>query len=242
MKQTGTALVTGAAKRIGRAIAVHLADRGWRILLHCHRSQVEAHALAGQIREAGGQADIIGADLSKLDEVLTLIPRCVDLAGPPTCLVNNASLFLKDEMGALNAALWQSHMDVNLRAPVFLAQAMAQALPEDASGVIINIVDQRVLRPSPQFLSYTASKAALWWMTQTMAQGLAPRIRVNAVAPGPTLQSVHQNEGEFDNERRSTLLGEGAGPEHIAAAVGFILAMPCMTGEMITLDGGQHLA
>lgn len=242
MTKARIALVTGAGKRIGSAIARDLAQDGWTMLLHCNRSRNDAETLAGQIRAGGGQADVVAADLANLDEVMALLPRCAELAGaPPTCLVNNASLFQKDEIGSLDAVLWQAHMDVNLRAPVFLAQAMAEALPKGASGNIVNIIDQRVLKPSPGFMSYTASKAALWWMTRTMAQALAPRIRVNAVAPGPTLQSVHQTQSEFDAERRATLLGEGASPEQIAAAVRFILATPSMTGGMLTLDGGQHL-
>jgi NAD(P)-dependent dehydrogenase (short-subunit alcohol dehydrogenase family) len=234
-------IITGAARRIGRAIAVSLAGAGWHVVLHCNHSEQECHELAADIRAKGGAADVVTADLGNIDAVMTLLPCCVDVAGPPACLVNNASLFLKDEMGGLSPERWQAHMGVNLRAPVFLAQAFAAALPEDATGAVINLIDQRVLRPRPGFFSYTISKAGLWWATQTMAQALAPRVRVNAIAPGPVLPSIHQSRADFDSRRAGALLGRGAEPEHIAAAVRFILDTPSMTGQMIALDGGQHL-
>lgn len=242
MKTDGRiALVTGAGLRIGRAIAVALGAQGWHVVLHYRQSRGEAETAAREIRDAGGRANLLDADLADLAAVEGLIPRCVALAGAPTCLINNASLFLDDGMGTLTAAQWQAHMDVNLRAPVFLAQAFAANLPEDAEGCIINLIDQRVLRPVPGFFSYTVSKAGLRWATTTMAQALGPRIRVNAIAPGPVLPSIHHTEAGYATERAGTLLGVGAEPEHIAAAVRFILDTPSMTGEMITLDGGQHL-
>ena len=235
------AIVTGAGQRIGRAIALGLAARGWWVVVHCNRSQAEAGAVAEQIRAGGGRADVLTADLADIDAVRGLIPRCVEMAGPPSCLVNNASLFAKDGVDTMTPEGWQAHMDVNLRAPVFLAQAFAAALPAGQTGCIVNLIDQRVLRPVPRFFTYAVSKSALWWATQTMAQALAPNVRVNAIAPGPVLPSIHQSRGDFDGERAGTLLGHGAEPEHIAATVQFILDTPSMTGEMITLDGGQHL-
>jgi NAD(P)-dependent dehydrogenase (short-subunit alcohol dehydrogenase family) len=242
MAEKQVAIITGAARRIGRAIAVSLAGAGWHVVLHCNRSEQECRQLAADIRTQGGAADVVTADLSEIDAVMALLPRCVDIAGPPACLVNNASLFLKDEIGGLSPERWQAHMDVNLRAPVFLAQAFASSLPDGATGAVINLIDQRVLRPAPSFFSYAVSKAGLWWATQTMAQALAPRVRVNAIAPGPVLPSIHHTPADFDAERAGTLLGRGADPEHIAAAVRFILDAPSMTGQMIALDGGQHLA
>jgi NAD(P)-dependent dehydrogenase (short-subunit alcohol dehydrogenase family) len=174
--------------------------------------------------------------------VRQLVPRAAAAAGAPLrCLVNNASLFLNDGMGKLDAALWQAHMDVNLRAPVFLAESFAAHLPPGSAGNIINIVDQRVLRPAPGFFSYTVSKSGLAWVTRTMAQALGPHIRVNAIAPGPVLRSIHQTQEEFEAEGRSTLLRHGTTPEEIAGAVHFLLGTPSVTGQTICLDGGQHL-
>ena len=161
--------------------------------------------------------------------------------GPPSCLINNASEFLLDTAQSTDEATWDTHLDINLKAPVFLAQAMVHHLPEGAEGNIINIIDQRVWKLTPDFFSYTISKAGLWTATQTLAQGLAPRIRVNAIGPGPVLRSVHQTDADFEAEKSSTPLKSGPSPEAIAAAVRFILATPSMTGQMIALDGGQHL-
>lgn len=161
--------------------------------------------------------------------------------GPPTCLINNASEFLLDRIETMDEALWDRHLDVNLKAPVFLAQAMVRHLPGDVHGNIINIIDQRVWKLTPEFFSYTISKAGLWTATQTLAQSLAPRIRVNAIGPGPVLRSVHQSDAAFDAEKQSTLLKTGPSTAEIAAAVRFILATPSMTGQMIALDSGQHL-
>jgi NAD(P)-dependent dehydrogenase (short-subunit alcohol dehydrogenase family) len=236
------ALVTGAAQRIGRAIALALAADGWDVALHYGRSRDAAETLALDIRGLGRQAITLRADLAHSAEVRGLIPSCASGLGAPSCLVNNASLFLDDSLASLEDESWQAHMNVNMRAPVLLAQSMAAHLPADAKGHVINIVDQRVLRPAPDFFSYTTSKAGLWWVTRTMAQALAPAIRVNAVAPGPVLRSIHQSLEEFDAEQSATLLGHGASPEDIAATVRFLLASDAITGQMICVDGGQHLA
>jgi NAD(P)-dependent dehydrogenase (short-subunit alcohol dehydrogenase family) len=236
------ALVTGAAKRIGRAIALGLAADGWHVAVHFNGSGDAAEHLAADIRAVGRRAITLAADLSLVDAVRGLIPRCADALGAPACLVNNASLFLDDSLTSLDDAIWQAHINVNMRAPVLLAQSMAAHLAPGANGHVVNIIDQRVLRPSPEFFSYSASKAGLWWATRTMAQALAPAIRVNAVAPGPVLRSVHQTEEEFEAEQSGTLLGHGARPEDIAAAVRFLLSATAITGQMICVDGGQHLA
>ncbi len=234
-------LITGAAARIGRALALDLAARGWQIGVHFNTSAAGAAETLASIKAMGGRAVALQADLADVNAAQGLIARCTEAIGPPTCLINNASCFNNDVFGRMTALDWQTHMDVNLRAPVFLAQAFAAALPDGKTGNIINIIDQRVLRPSPEFFSYTASKAALWAVTRTMAQALAPRIRVNAIAPGPVLQSIHQKPEDFEREWRSTILQRGVEVKEIAEAVRFILATPCMTGQMIALDGGQHL-
>jgi len=236
------ALVTGAAQRIGRAIALALAADGWHVVVHYGRSGDAAETLAEDIRALGVEAIALAADLSQSAEVRRLIPRCVSGIGAPNCLVNNASLFLDDSLASLEDESWQAHMNVNMRAPVLLAQGMAAHLPPGAKGHVVNIVDQRVLRPAPGFFSYSASKAGLWWVTRTMAQALAPAIRVNAIAPGPVLRSIHQSQEDFDAEQGATLLGQGASPEEIAAAVRFLVETPSITGQMICVDGGQHLA
>lgn len=237
----GTALITGAARRIGRAIALDMARGGWKVGIHYRRSRQEAEQLAAEIGDLGGEARALRADLANPAELATLVPRCAEALGSPTCLINNASEFLLDSVESLSPAGWDTHLTINLKAPVFLSQAMYLHLPQGASGAIINIIDQRVWKLTPQFFSYTISKAGLWTATRTLAQSLAPRVRVNAIGPGPVLKSVHQTDAEFAAEVRSTLLGRGPTPEEIASAVRFILDAPAMTGQMIALDAGQHL-
>jgi NAD(P)-dependent dehydrogenase (short-subunit alcohol dehydrogenase family) len=237
-----TALITGAARRIGRAIALDLAAHGWRVGIHYRHSKDEAEALAAEIGRSGGMAAALPANLADLDDVRSLVARCADALGPPTCLVNNASEFFLDTIGSVTPDGWDTHLDINLKAPVFLAQALYANVPEGAEGNVINIIDQRVWRPTPEFFSYTISKAGLWTATQTLAQAMAPRVRVNAIGPGPVLQSVHQSRADFAAETLTTPLQRGPSLPEIAAAVRFILATPSMTGQMIALDGGQHLA
>lgn len=238
-----TALVTGAARRIGAGIARELAAQGWAVAIHHRASPEEAQALVAEIEAAGGRATVVAADLSDMPSLQALIPRCAQLLGVPvTCLVNNASLFEEDALETLDPARWAAHQDVNVTAPVFLTRAFAAALPHGASGNVINIVDQRVWRPVPLFYSYSVSKAALWAATQMAAQALAPRIRVNAIGPGPVLRSIHQTDEQFARQAAATPLERGTSPAEIARAVTFILDQPAMTGQMIALDGGQHLA
>lgn len=236
------ALVTGAAKRIGRAIALDLAAHGWAVAVHHHRSAAEAGVTVAMILAGGGKAVALAADLADPTAVAGLIPACARMLGAPTLLVNNASLFLPDEVGGLDTGLWDRHQAINLRAPVMLAQAMAAHLPEGAEGNVINIIDQRVWKPTPQFFSYATAKAGLYAATTMLAQALAPRIRVNAIGPGPTAQSIHQTPDQFAAQSRALPLGHGATPEDIAGAVRFLISAGSMTGQMIALDGGEHLA
>lgn len=236
-----TVLITGSARRIGRAIARDLAENGWQVCIHYRRSEGEAQALVDEIRGAGGKAAALAADLAVHDDVQSLVPRCAEVLGPPVCLINNASEFLLDSVATMAPETWDTHLDINLKAPVFLAKSLFLALPENTAGNVINIIDQRVWKLTPDFFSYTISKAGLWTATRTLAQALAPRVRVNAIGPGPVLKSVHQTDADFAREAASTLLKQGPTPEEIAAAVRFILASPSITGQMIVLDGGQHL-
>jgi len=235
------AIVTGAARRIGRALALSLAADGWRVAIHYRSAAEDAAGLTKEIERGGGTATTIRADLADAGEVAAVVPRCCELLGPPTCLINNASEFQFDTLATATLQSWQTHIDVNLRAPVFLAQSFANHLAKDGSGSIINVIDQRVLLTTPDFFTYSISKSALWTATRMLAQELAPRIRVNAIGPGPALQSIHQTQQDFAAESGSTLLGRGTAPEEIAAAARFILASPAMTGQLIVLDGGQHL-
>ena len=243
MAQTnvGTALVTGASRRIGAAIARDMARNGWRVAIHYRHSEQDAAALADDIRATGAEAVSLQADLADMADVLSVVPRCCDALGPPACLINNASEFLCDGLASLTPELWTTHMDVNLRAPVFLARDMAARLPEGAQGNVINIIDQRAWRPTPDFFSYTLSKSALWTATRMLAQALAPRVRVNAIAPGPVLPSVYQQAADFEAEWQGTLLNRPTDAGEIAAAVRYILDAPSLTGQMIGLDNGQHL-
>ena len=235
------ALITGGAVRIGRAIAMCLAKRGFSVAIQYRSSKAEAEATVAEIQAMGVRGACFQANLTEHAEVEALLPMVNQAMGRLTCLINNASTFADDRIETLSEESWDKHMAINLKAPLFLAQAFAAQLPAEETGNIVNIIDQRVLRPNPLFFSYTLSKSALWAATKTMAQGLAPRIRVNAIGPGPTLRSSYQSEEDFEQECRSTPLGHGTTPEEIANAVSFILSSPAMTGQMIALDGGQHL-
>ncbi len=238
----GIALVTGAAKRVGRAIALALAESGHDVAVHYGGSQTEAEEVAGAIRAMGRRAITVRGDLTDAETPAHIMRKVVEELGPPTVLVNNASRFERDEFLDMSVEEWEAHQAVNLRAPVFLAQAFAKAKPEGAAGNIINIIDQRVLKLNPLFFSYTISKAGLFTATRTLAQALARHgIRVNAIGPGPTLPSKRMREEDFVKQCSLTLLGCGTTPEEIAQAVHFILSAPALTGQMIVLDGGQHL-
>lgn len=234
-------LVTGAAKRLGRAIALDLAADGWNVAVHYHGSAGDAETTAAAVRAQGVAAATLQCDLSMEQDTAGLVSRAAAAIGPLTALINSASLFENDDWRSASRQSWEAHMQTNLRAPFLLAQAFARQLSEAATGNIINIVDQRVLKPTPQFLSYSLSKAGLYWLTTTLAQGMGPTIRVNAIGPGPTLRNARQSEADFARQREATLLGHGAEPADICAAIRYLLAAPSVTGQMIAVDGGQHL-
>lgn len=236
-----TAFVTGGAKRLGRTIALKLAAAGWDVAIHCHNSVQEAEATAAEIRALGRKSLVFQADLGKETEVEGLIPAINRQLGPVTCLVNNASVFEMDKVDTASRASWDKHIETNLRAPLVLSQAFARQLPDDAQGNIINMLDQRVWKLTPYFLSYTVAKMGLWTLTRTLALALAPRIRVNGIGPGPTLPSPRQSGEHFAAQSAAMPLGHGASPDEIAAAAIYILSSPSMTGQMIALDGGEHL-
>ena len=235
------ALVTGGARRLGSAIVSALAEAGFDVAIHCRQSGTEAEALAGQIRAQGRRATVLQADLGDEAAVQGLLPAATAALGPVGVLVNNASTFERDEWDNASRESWDAHLEPNLRAPFVLTQAMARALPEAARGVVVNLLDQRVWSLTPHFVSYTVSKAALWALTQQMALALAPRIRVNAIGPGPALPSPRQTTDQFARQCASVPLRRGTSPAEVAGAVLAILALPSMTGQMIALDGGQHL-
>ena len=235
----GAALVTGAGRRIGRTLALETARAGHDVAVHFRGSRDEAHEVCKEVRALGRQAVALRADLDLESDVEGLIGRARDALGSVTLLVNNASIFQDDRLGGVTRESWAAHMDANVRAPVFLTQAFA-AQP-DATGLVVNLLDQRVWRLNPQFFSYTLSKAALWAATRTLAQALAPRIRVNGIGPGPTLPSVHQGPGEFEAEVAGVLLRRPVEPAEIAGALRYLIEAPSVTGQMIAVDAGQHL-
>jgi NAD(P)-dependent dehydrogenase (short-subunit alcohol dehydrogenase family) len=236
-----TVLITGAGRRIGRAVALDLATSGWRVAIHYNTSGDDAKSAVAEVTEAGGQAVALAANLLDEEAASGLVARAADALGPVTCLINNASVFEEDTPMASSRETWDRHMDVNLRAPFLLSQGVARQLPEDAKGNIVNIIDQRVWNLTPEFTSYTVSKVGLWGLTRILARAFAPKLRVNAVGPGPTLQSVHQSEAEFEDEWSSLPLQTPVSTDDICRGVRFILDAPAMTGQMIALDGGQHM-
>ncbi len=236
------ALVTGGAQRIGRAIALDLAAHGFAVAVHYRRSKGEAEQLVKDIAGRGGKAAAIACDLAREAEVQTLIARTAQALGQPlTVLVNNASNFEMDKVDTATRDSWDRHIETNLRAPLVLSQAFARQLPAGSEGNIVNLLDQRVWKLTPYFLSYTVAKSGLWTLTRTLALALAPHIRVNGIGPGPTLPSERQTAEQFRQQQAAVPLKHGATPEEIAATLRFILATPSMTGQMIALDGGEHL-
>jgi NAD(P)-dependent dehydrogenase (short-subunit alcohol dehydrogenase family) len=245
-----TALVTGAGKRLGRAMALYLAQRGHDLALHYAASRDEAEAVATEIRAMGRRAATFQADLLVEAETEALIPAATTALGPLTVLVNNASIFEYDRIDTATRQSWDRHMESNLRAPYVLTQAFARQCPPAtkdengeplAQGLIVNMIDQRILKLTPEFSSYTIAKMGLWALTRTAAQGLAPHVRVNAIGPGPTLQGARQSADHFARQRAATALGRGANPSDITAALGFFLDSPAVTGQFLAIDGGQHL-
>jgi NAD(P)-dependent dehydrogenase (short-subunit alcohol dehydrogenase family) len=240
MSGRGGALVTGAARRIGRSLALEAAKAGYSVLVHHHHSADDAEEVCGEIEAMGGHAHALAADLADADALPALIDEARAAIGPLSLLVNNASLFEDDRIETLTPASWDAHMAANFRAPVLLSQAFARQAPP--GSLIVNIIDQRVLRPTPQFFSYALSKTGLWDATRMMAQALAPHIRVNGIGPGPTLPSTHQSAADFAAEAEHILLQQRATPEEIAHALTYLIEAISVTGQMIAVDGGQHLA
>ena len=233
--------MTGGAQRLGRTIALELARAGFDVAVHCHNSLSAAQQTVADVVALGRRAVVVQADLAAESEVGRLIATASAALGPVGVLVNNASRFDRDEWRDVTRETWDAHIEPNLRAPFVLMQDFAKALPAAAQGVIINMIDQRVWSLTPHFVSYTLSKAGLWALTQTMALALAPRIRVNAIGPGPTMPSPRQTQAQFDRQAASVPLGVRTDPDEVGRAVTAILTLPSMTGQMIALDGGQHL-
>lgn len=235
-------LVTGAAQRIGHVIALVLARAGWRVAVHYNTSARSAEETVEAIRAAGGFAAAVQADLSNDADTAALVDKAIQAVGPLTALINNASIFEHDQWDTVTRESWNRNLGINLWAPFRLSQDFARSLPAGQRGAIVNLIDQRVWRLNPDFTSYTVSKTGLWTLTQTLAQALAPRIRVNGVGPGPVLQSIHQTAELFEQEASRVLLERSVDPEEIADAVLFLLRSQAITGQMIAVDCGQHLA
>ncbi|SFC93349.1 SDR family oxidoreductase [Tropicimonas isoalkanivorans] len=245
------ALVTGGAQRLGRSMALYLAARGHDVAIHYHSSASAAQDLVSELEGMGRKAVAVQADLTEEDQVQRLLPGAADaLGGALNLLVNNASIFEHDEIGSATRESWDRHMESNLRAPVVLTQAFAAQAPaalHDRNGepmaqaLVVNMVDQRVRKLTPAFMSYTIAKMGLWAFTQTAAQALAPNVRVNAIGPGPTLIGHRQSEEHFSRQRGATILSRGSNPDDITAALGYLIDAPAVTGQLICVDGGQHL-
>ncbi|ABV92389.1 short-chain dehydrogenase/reductase SDR [Dinoroseobacter shibae DFL 12 = DSM 16493] len=247
----GAALVTGAGKRLGAAMALFLAERGHDVAVHYASSGDAAEDVAAQIRAMGRKAVTVQADLLVETETATLVPRAAEALGPLSVLVNNASIFEYDSLESATRDSWDRHFESNLRAPFVLIQAFAAQAPETgrdgndeplARALVVNLIDQRVRKLTPEFMTYTLAKMGLWAFTQTAAQALAPRIRVNAIGPGPTLRGGRQSVEHFAKQRAATILGRGADPAGITAALGYFLDAPAVTGQLLCVDGGQHLS
>lgn len=236
------ALVTGGARRIGRAICDRLAADGWNVAVHYRDSEDAADHVCAEIDAAGGGKAIpLCADLSDIAEARGLVARAVEAVGPLGLLVNNASIFEGPEWRDMTDDEIERHMTVNYHAPLAMMQEFGKALPDGSSGAVVNVIDQRVWNPSEYFIAYTASKSALWTVTRTMALALAPHIRVNAVGPGPTLPSPRQTEEQFEDQWRAVPLARPTRPAEIADAVAYLAGARAVTGQMIALDGGEHL-
>ncbi|QBX35683.1 SDR family oxidoreductase [Paracoccus liaowanqingii] len=247
----GAALVTGAARRLGRTMALALAARGHDVAIHYAGSDEEARQTAAEARALGVRAQVFQADLLDADATAALVPQVAQALGPLTVLVNNASIFEHDTIHSATMVGWDRHLGSNLRAPFQLIQAFAaqapKAVPDEngepqAQALVVNMVDQRVLKPTPEFMTYSLAKAALWALTRTAAQGLAPDIRVNAIGPGPTLIGARQSADHFAAQRAATVLGRGSDPQGITQALAYLLDARAVTGQLICVDGGQHLA
>jgi len=249
---TKRALITGAGIRLGRAMALYLATRGYDVAVHYASSASDATTLVAEIEALGQRAVAVQADLLDESETQALIGRASEgLGGPLNCLVNNASIFEYDTLETATRESWDRHIGSNLRAPFVLTQNFAVQAPKattDANNeplsqaLVVNMLDQRVRKLTPEFMSYTIAKMGLWAFTQTAAQSLAPDIRVNAIGPGPTMRGIRQSERHFTDQRKNVPLGRGASPADITAALGYFLDAPAVTGQLLCVDGGQNLA
>ena len=238
----GVALVTGSAKRIGKAIAADLAENGFTVAIHANTSLDEAESFAAELRQKGFEAAAFKADLRDIGETTKLLRDVTATLGPASILVNNASIFREDTVTGFDPDTWNAHFDVHVRAPSILTAEFDYQLPQGMPGLVVNIIDQRVWALTPRFYSYTLSKSALWTATQTMAQALAPRIRVNAIGPGPSMQSARQTPEDFQAQVDALLMKTGPRPEDFGRTIRFLFDTPSITGQMVALDGGQHLA
>jgi len=246
------ALVTGAGQRLGRAMAIALAEDGCDVAVHYSSSETGAAETCAAIRALGRQAVALRADLLAETETQCLVARAAEaLGGSLSVLVNNASIFEYDTLATASRDGWDRHMESNLRAPFVLTQAFAAQAPppgDDGAGepvaraLVVNMIDQRVRKPTPEFMTYTLAKMGLWAFTQTAARALAPAVRVNAIGPGPTLQGARQSAQHFARQRAATVLGRGASEADIVAALRYFRAAPAVTGQLLCVDGGQHLA
>lgn len=246
-----TALVTGAARRLGRAMALELARAGHDVAIHYSGSKAEAESAATEVRALGVRAVTLQADLIVEDQMQALLPRAAEALGQPIrVLINNASIFEYDTLASATRSSWDRHLESNLRAPFVLTQALAAQVPDPladengeplAQGLVVNMIDQRVHKLTPEFMTYTIAKMGLWALTRTSAQALAPKLRVNAIGPGPTLQGARQSAEHFAGQRAATILGRGADPAGICDALRYLLGARAVTGQLICVDGGQHL-
>lgn len=236
------ALVTGGARRLGEAIVRDLTANGFAVAIHCNTSRKDADRLAADICGRGGRAAVVQADLSQQETAERVIAEATETLGPVQLLVNNASLFDDDSALDFEWDVWDRHFAVHVKAPVMLARKMAETLPQAMEGLVVNMIDQRVWRLTPKFFSYTLSKSALWTATRTMAQALSPRVRVNAIGPGPTLQNERQNTADFQRQVSGLLLERGPDLSELGATIRYLWSARSITGQMIALDGGQHLA
>jgi NAD(P)-dependent dehydrogenase (short-subunit alcohol dehydrogenase family) len=236
------ALVTGGSRRIGRAIVEDLAANGFAVAIHCNGSREDAEHLAEGLAASGVRTGVFSADLTRMSEVRELVPNVVSQLGPVSVLVNNASIFEDDQADALDEALFDRHFELHVKAPSFLAEAFAKQVQAGSTGLVVNVIDERVWKLTPRFYSYTLSKAALWAATRTMAQTFAPRVRVNAIGPGPTLPNTRQTPEDFARQSHNLLLKRGPDLSEFGATIRYLWNAKSVTGQMIALDGGQHLA
>jgi NAD(P)-dependent dehydrogenase (short-subunit alcohol dehydrogenase family) len=237
-----TALVTGGAKRVGAAIVKDLAANGFAVAIHSNRSDAQAAALAGEISGRGCKAVALRADLTDMAEAAMLIDRAAAALGPIRLLVNNASIFEADAAAEPDFDKWDRHFAIHAKAPVLLASRLAAGLPEGADGLVVNIIDQRVWKLTPNYFSYTLSKSAMWTATRTLAQALAPKVRVNAIGPGPSLQGERQSPADFQGQVDGLILKRGPELQEFGATIRYLWEARSVTGQMIAVDGGQHLA